>query len=98
MLLKGKTGIITGAARGIGKAIALRFAKEGANIVLNDINSGGIEGGLREIEDLGGAALAVTAALPARPAYFRNSRREMFFSSDIETSPFSSIGSLAHRL
>ena len=34
-MLKGKTVIVTGAAKGIGKAIALRFAKEGCNIVLN---------------------------------------------------------------
>lgn len=34
-MLKGKTVIVTGAAKGIGKAIALRFAQEGCNIVLN---------------------------------------------------------------
>ena len=33
-LLEGKTAVITGAARGIGKEIALRFAKEGANLVI----------------------------------------------------------------
>ena len=33
-LLTGKTAIVTGAARGIGKAIALKFAAEGANIAL----------------------------------------------------------------
>ena len=38
MVLKGKTAIITGAADGIGKAIAVRFAKEGANVVICDIN------------------------------------------------------------
>lgn len=36
-LLEGKTAIITGAARGIGKAIALRFAQEGANIAFTDL-------------------------------------------------------------
>ncbi|TCO09286.1 3-oxoacyl-[acyl-carrier-protein] reductase [Natronoflexus pectinivorans] len=36
-LLEGKTAIITGAARGIGKAIALRFAAEGCNIAFTDL-------------------------------------------------------------
>ena len=37
MLLEGKTALITGAARGIGKAIALKFAAEGANIAFTDL-------------------------------------------------------------
>lgn len=36
-LLEGKTAIITGAARGIGKAVALKFASEGANIAFTDL-------------------------------------------------------------
>ena len=36
-LLEGKTAIITGAARGIGKAIALKFAEQGANIAFTDL-------------------------------------------------------------
>ncbi|MDE7156023.1 MAG: SDR family NAD(P)-dependent oxidoreductase, partial [Muribaculaceae bacterium] len=36
-LLEGKTALITGAARGIGKAIALKFASEVANIAFTDI-------------------------------------------------------------
>jgi len=36
-LLEGKTAMITGASRGIGKAIAERFADEGANLILTDI-------------------------------------------------------------
>ena len=37
MVLKGKTAVITGAGQGLGKAIALRLAEMGANVVLNDI-------------------------------------------------------------
>lgn len=36
-LLEGKTAIVTGAARGIGKAVALAFAKEGANVAITDL-------------------------------------------------------------
>lgn len=53
-LLEGKTALITGAARGIGKAIALRFAAEGANIAFTDLmydeNSQATE---KELNELG---------------------------------------------
>lgn len=53
-LLEGKTALITGAARGIGKGIALRFAEEGANIAFTDlvIDENGLET-QKEIEALG---------------------------------------------
>ncbi len=52
--------IITGGARGIGKAIALRLAKEGMNIVISDIMGEEAEKTAREIEKTGVRALAVT--------------------------------------
>lgn len=53
-LLKGKTAVITGAARGIGKAIALKFAKEGANIAFTDLAiNEDAENTKKEIEALG---------------------------------------------
>ena len=54
MLLQGKTALITGAARGIGKAIALKFASEGANIAFTDlvIDENG-EATRQEVEALG---------------------------------------------
>ncbi|MBQ7443161.1 MAG: 3-oxoacyl-[Bacteroidaceae bacterium] len=50
-LLQGRTALITGAARGIGKAIALRFAAEGANIAFTDLATN--EETQAEIEALG---------------------------------------------
>ena len=53
MLLKDKVALITGGGRGIGKAIAIAFAKEGADIVIGDVNQLDAENTCREIEGLG---------------------------------------------
>jgi len=54
MQLKGKTAIVTGSGRGLGKAIALKLAQMGANIVLNDISgSEDIDATAEEFKALG---------------------------------------------
>lgn len=58
--MKDKTVIVTGGAKGIGKAIALKFASEGANIVLN-YRSTSPEEVKNEIEDMGVKCLTVQA-------------------------------------
>ena len=59
MRLAGKTAIITGSRRGIGKAIALAFAREGANVTICDINEEDCRAAAAEISALGAKALAV---------------------------------------
>jgi 3-oxoacyl-[acyl-carrier protein] reductase len=55
----GRVALITGAASGIGRAIALRFAREGAKISVVDINLEEAKNVTKEIENLGGKAIAV---------------------------------------
>lgn len=57
-MLKDKTVIVTGGAKGIGKAIALRFAKAGCNVVLN-YHSSEPTGTIQEIEEQGVKCMAV---------------------------------------
>ena len=57
-MLKGKTAIVTGGAKGIGKAIAVAFAKKGCNIVLN-YRSNVSDETIKEIEDCGVRCLPI---------------------------------------
>ena len=59
MRLQDKVAIVTGGAQGMGRAISLRFAQEGAKVVVADLNLDGAEGTAGEIVGAGGEAAAV---------------------------------------
>lgn len=60
-MLEGRTALITGAARGIGRTIALTLAEAGADIAVNDVNLNAAEETASEIRRLGRHAIAVKA-------------------------------------
>ncbi|MFC2149114.1 SDR family NAD(P)-dependent oxidoreductase [Candidatus Auribacterota bacterium] len=59
MKLKGKTAVVTGASRGIGKAVALSLAKEGVNVILAARSAGELDKVCKEIEKTGAKAVPV---------------------------------------
>jgi len=61
MGLKGKSAIVTGARRGIGRGIALALAKAGANVAVSDIDKNECEKVVAEIERLGVKGIAIKA-------------------------------------
>jgi NAD(P)-dependent dehydrogenase (short-subunit alcohol dehydrogenase family) len=63
MRLKGKIGIVTAAASGMGRAGALRFAREGAQVVVVDVNADGVKRVVDEITAAGGTAFGIPADL-----------------------------------
>ena len=63
--LEGKVAFITGSASGIGKEIALEFAREGANIVIADLNQPGADATAAEIEKIGGKAIGIAVDVTA---------------------------------
>ena len=60
-MLRDKVVMITGASRGLGRALTLAFAEEGANLVINSRNSDSLDPVVKEAEDAGAAVLAVPA-------------------------------------
>jgi NAD(P)-dependent dehydrogenase (short-subunit alcohol dehydrogenase family) len=64
----GKTILITGAASGIGRATALIFAREGANVVCADINEAGVKETAEKVNAIGSQALALAVDVTKRAA------------------------------
>jgi 3-hydroxybutyrate dehydrogenase len=68
MRLKNKSAIITGAASGIGKDIALVFAREGAEVAIADLNMAAADAVAKEIQAAGGNAMAVAMDVTSESA------------------------------
>lgn len=66
MRLKDKVAIITGAGRGIGKATALKFAQEGAKLLISDVNEADLETAAGEIKEAGGKVVTMKVDVTSR--------------------------------
>src|ERR1700730_16518110 len=68
MLLEGKVALVTGAAKGVGRGIALELAREGCGVVINDFtDSAGAKATVAEIRAMGRQAIAVLGDVGAAP-------------------------------
>ena len=83
--LIGKSAIVTGSGRGIGKAIATLFAQHGASVVINDIDSEVAEATAKEITDAGGSAVVCAGSVtdPAFPDRLVKTAAEAFGGIDV---------------
>ena len=61
MRLKDKVALVTGSARGIGKAIAMALAGEGCDVVINDINIELMNSAVQEIKKMGRRSISIAA-------------------------------------
>ena len=71
MRLQGKVAVVTGAASGMGKAIAILYAKEGAKVVVSDLTLEGAGATVAEITAFGGTATAVEADISKERDVYR---------------------------
>jgi 3-oxoacyl-[acyl-carrier protein] reductase len=86
MRLKGKIALVTGSSRGVGKAVALGFAKEGADVIVNyTSNEGAANEVVAKVQSMGQKAVAVKAdvALPVDAEKAVNTAVETFGRLDI---------------
>ncbi len=71
MRLQGKVAVVTGGAQGIGRAITLGMAREGAKVVVADLQAGKAESVAKEARTLGAEALALEVNVGSEPAVQR---------------------------
>ena len=72
--LAGKVALVSGSGRGIGRAIALKLARHGAKVVVNDLDEAPGEAVVDEIKALGGEAVAVNGDV-TEPGFAEQLRR-----------------------
>ena len=60
-IVEGKVALVTGAASGIGRASACTFAREGARVVVSDVNEAGLRETAQQVEKEGGEASVFAA-------------------------------------
>ncbi|MEE9285826.1 MAG: SDR family NAD(P)-dependent oxidoreductase [Dehalococcoidia bacterium] len=65
-MLAGRSAIVTGAGRGIGRGIALCLARDGADVAIGDVDLGNAEGVAREVRELGRKAIVVECDVGTR--------------------------------
>ena len=83
MRLKDKIGLVTAAASGMGRAGALRFAREGAAVAVVDIDASGVDAVVQQIKSEGGQAIGLAGDL-----------REDAFARDIVAQTVSAFGGI----
>jgi NAD(P)-dependent dehydrogenase (short-subunit alcohol dehydrogenase family) len=100
MRLEKRTAIVTGGGRGIGRAIAKRFAQEGANVVIAERNAESGERTCKEIQASGGTALFVQTDVADRPSVeaLVATTLQQFGSVDILVNNAALLGENGHFL
>jgi 3-oxoacyl-[acyl-carrier protein] reductase len=98
--MTGKVAIVTGAARGIGRAIAARFGAEGAHVVVNDVSAAGADEVARELAARGGSAVAVAAdvSVPAQVGRLMETVLGRFGAIDVLVNNASLTDTMRHFL
>ena len=95
-LLEGKAALITGGARGIGRAASLAFAREGARVVVADLLAEGAQETVAMINAGGGQAVSVNGDV-TKPAVVKIDRERVDFWMKRGAQPSDSVRTLLAR-